>query len=129
MSDDSTALEAAGILNRDYKLYIRMRPPRNDSSEPDTLEFGIAALNARIDESGAQFPATAEEVLESVQSTDIPYDGSGNTISLREVLEEVGKSEFDNQTELLNAVHPIFEDKRANAAPGFVERIRNVFSM
>lgn len=106
-----------------------MRPPRNDSSEPDTLEFGIAALNARIDESDVSFPATAGEVLDSVQSTDIPYDGSGNTISLREVLEEVGQKEFDNQTELLNAVHPIFEDKRANAAPGFVERIRNAFGL
>jgi hypothetical protein len=106
-----------------------MRPPQNESSEPDTIEFGIAALNARIDDSGVSFPATAGEVVESVQTADIPYDGSGNTIHLGEVLSQAGQQEFDNQTELLNTVHPIFEEKRANSAPGFIERIKNAFGL
>lgn len=34
-----------------------VRPPQNDSSTPDVIEFGIAALDARIQESNVEFPA------------------------------------------------------------------------
>jgi len=40
-----------------------MRQPRDDEDEPAVIEFGIAALDARLSEAEVTFPADAGTVL------------------------------------------------------------------
>lgn len=101
-----------------------VRPPQDDSSSPDTIAFGIAALGARIDESDLEFPATQEEVLAAIDDTAIPFNAAGRTLDLAVALEEVPQRRFENETELLDVLHPVFERQRQAASGGFLGRIR-----
>lgn len=105
---------------------MAVRPPSTDSSDPETIEFGIAALNARLDEAGASFPATSEELLETLESTEIPCDASGHSMDLAEAFKQLPNDEFENETELLRQLHPVFEERRAKAGAGFIGRLRNM---
>lgn len=105
---------------------MAVRPPSNDSDEPDAIEFGIAALDARLKEADVTFPATGQELLDGLDSTDVPYDSSGSTLDLREALDRVPTSEFETETELLNALHPVFEEHRERAGGGFLARLRRL---
>jgi len=67
------------------------RPPGGGSSEPDAIEFGIAVLDERVEEAGVSFPAT---------------------IRLSEALEQVPQTEFENETEFLDALYPVFDRER-----------------
>ncbi|XVH31368.1 hypothetical protein ACNS7O_13370 [Haloferacaceae archaeon DSL9] len=102
------------------------RPPANNSSDPDTIEFGIAALDARLDDADLDFPATADEVLAAVDQTAIPVDGSGNTVELETALSAVSTAEFDSETELLDLLHPVFENYRAKSSSGVFGRLRGL---
>ena len=83
-----------------------VRPPDAGSdSEPEVIEFGIAAVDARLDEAGVSFPATAAAVIEALGDTEIPYDAHGNSISVRAAVEATDKTEFTDRNELLNALH------------------------
>lgn len=101
---------------------MAVRPP-GDGSEPDHIEFGIAALAARLEEADVEFPATAEEICAGIENTAVPYDGSGNTLELREALSELGTDRFETKTQLLEEIHPVFEHRRRTGG-GIVERIR-----
>jgi len=105
---------------------MAVRPPSNDSSEPETIEFGIAALNARIDDADLTFPATEAEILSALESARIPYDAAGHEMDLSEAFDRVSQTEFETETELLDVLHPVFERRRSQAGPGFVERLRNL---
>ena len=105
---------------------MAVRPPQDDSSEPDAIEFGIAALDARLDEAVLDFPATADEVVGALGNTAIPYDAAGNTVALDDALAEVPKTRFESETELLNALHPVFERHRESAAGGFIQQLRDL---
>jgi len=100
------------------------RPPQNDSSEPDSIEFGIAALDARLDRAGVRFPATTEELIESMGDTDVSYDAAGNTLDVAEVLRELPEERFEAERDLLNRLHPIFEDRRRSGAGSLLGRVR-----
>ncbi|PSQ06184.1 hypothetical protein BRC97_07370 [Halobacteriales archaeon QS_6_71_20] len=100
------------------------RPPQNDSSEPDSIEFGIAALDARLDRAGVRFPATTEELIESMGDTDVSYDAAGNTLDVAEVLRELPEERFETERDLLNRLHPIFEDRRRSGAGSLLGRVR-----
>jgi hypothetical protein len=101
------------------------RPPGNGgSAEPEAIEFGIAALNARLDESDLSFPATSQDVLRALDHPDVPYDSKGHTIDLSSALEEVPQSEFDNETELLDALYPVFDEARRSGG-GLLGGIRD----
>ena len=104
-----------------------VRPPQGDSSEPDSIAFGIAVLDERIDRSGVRFPATADEVLAGVDDTAIPYDASGSTLDLGEALDRVPQQQFETETEFLNALHPVFEEHRERSAGSLVARLRDLF--
>jgi hypothetical protein len=101
-----------------------VRPPQNDSSPPDAIEFGIAALDARLDEADLEFPATQEEVLLAVDNTAIPYNAAGRTLELAVALEKIPKRHFENEIELLDQLHPVFERQRRTASGGIVSRLR-----
>jgi len=90
------------------------RPPGGGgSSEPDAIEFGIArSTNEQIGKADVSFPATAEEVRHALGDREIPYDGKGRTITLGEALDQVPQSRFENKTEFLDALYPVFDRKR-----------------
>ncbi|WP_435073675.1 hypothetical protein [Halorubrum sp. HHNYT27] len=89
------------------------RPPGGGgASEPDAIEFGIAVLDERVDEAGVSFPATGDEITEALDDAEIPYDAKGRTISISEALEQVPQTRFENETEFLDALYPVFDRKR-----------------
>lgn len=102
------------------------RPPQNDTSEPEVIEFGIAALSARIDAAAVEFPTTNRELVAAVDETAIPIDGSGNTMELETALTAVPRDEFESEAELLDVLHPVFEEHRQKAGDSFVGRLRTL---
>lgn len=85
---------------------------RDDSSEPDAIEFGIAALENEIDSADLTFPADAEEILAAVGDPDVPYDPWGNSLPLSRALRVTDRTSFESRRDLLNALHPVFEAER-----------------
>ena len=93
-------------------------PPQGDDAEPETIAFGIAAVDEALAATELSFPADAEEILEATGDRDIPYDTRGRTISLSAAIEESNRRHFETRRELLNALHPVFESKRDNSGLG-----------
>ncbi|GAB7008290.1 hypothetical protein [Halorubrum trueperi] len=101
------------------------RPPGGGgSSEPEAIEFGIAVLDARIEEANVSFPATGEEILDALDDREIPYDAKGRTVALSAALDEIPQREFENETELLDALYPVFDRKRREGG-GFISNLRD----
>ena len=102
-----------------------VRPPADDDlSEPEVIEFGIPALDARLED--AAFPMSAEELRSAHGDLTVPYNASGKTVTLREVLEEIDREEFETEQELLNDAHPVFERLRANDPSGVLGQLRSM---
>ena len=105
---------------------MAVRPPQDDDSEPETLAFGIAALDARLDEAEVDWPVTADELLRTLGDQSIPYDASGSEVALSDVLDRVPAREYDTETELLDALHPVFEEYRANSTRSVLGQLRSL---
>lgn len=104
-----------------------VRPPSNDlDDDPDTVDFGIAALDAHLDRAELAFPATAEEVVRALGDPEVDYDPKGSAIALSSVLEDVDRDRFESRTDLLDALHPEFERRRRNAG-GVLSWFRSLF--
>lgn len=103
-----------------------VRPPQDDTSPPDAIEFGIAALDARLGEADVEFPATQREILAGLDDTAIPYNAAGRTFELEDAFEEIPQRRFENETELLDALHPVFERQRQTASGGLIGRLRTL---
>lgn len=102
------------------------RPPGGgESAEPEAIEFGIAALSARLDESDLTYPATSQEVVRALGEPAIPYDSKGRSIELSSALETAPKSRFETETELLETLYPVFDDARRRRG-GFFDGLRDV---
>jgi len=102
-----------------------VRPPADDvDEEPDVVEFGIAALDARLESADVSFPATASELDDRFGHTDIPYDAAGNTMAFSDALSTTDREEFESEQDLLNAMHPVFENKRQAASTSLMARLR-----
>lgn len=99
-------------------------PPQGDPSEPETIAFGIAAVDAALADAEIGFPADAETVLEAVGDQGIPYDTQGRSIRLSTALERADRDQFESRRELLNALHPVFEAERGQG--GVAGWIRSV---
>ena len=56
---------------------------------------------------------------------EVPYDTRGHSVRLEEVLAEVEAERFEDEQELLNAMHPVFERRRQQGA-SMIERVRRV---
>ena len=90
------------------------RPPGGgDTKEPEAIEFGIAALDARLDEVEISYPATSAEIRDALGDQKIPYDAQGRSIALSTALDRVPKQRFENETELLDALYPVFDEARS----------------
>jgi hypothetical protein len=109
-----------------YLLAMAVRPPQQGGDTPDILEFGIAALDARLSDADVQFPATGDEVVRALDNAKIPIDASGNDLSIADALDEVPRSKFENKTQLLDQLHPVFEEHRASAGGGILQQLRSL---
>lgn len=104
-----------------------VRPPADGPDrEPDTVSFGIAALDARLEEANLTYPVEEEALVRSLGDPEIPYDPAGNTVSLSEALDRSHMSRFTSEQELLNALHPVFESYRQGAGGGIVAQLRSL---
>lgn len=104
------------------------RPPSGDDTDepPETLAFGISALDARLSEAELSFPATADEVLAALDDPEIPYDTADNTLRLSTALSDVEHREFETEMALKEAVHPVYEQKRRSAGGSLVGQLRRL---
>jgi hypothetical protein len=101
------------------------RPPSDDiDDEPNTVEFGIAALEARIDNRDVSFPVTADALAAAYGDMEVAVDPGGNTVALAVALEQCDRETFDSKQDLLNALHPVFEREREALSGGIVGRLR-----
>jgi hypothetical protein len=99
------------------------RPPSNDlDDEPDTVEFGIVALEARIEDRGVSFPISASELDAAHGDLRLAVDPSGTKMSLAAALDRCEQDSFESEQDLLNAMHPVFEEKRNGS--GIIGRLR-----
>ncbi|MFC4245629.1 hypothetical protein ACFOZ7_01185 [Natribaculum luteum] len=104
-----------------------VRPPSNDDDDdPHSIDFGIAAVDARLRRSDLSFPATNDDVAAELGHERIPYDVHGNDVALGEVLSEIERDTFENRQELLNALHPEFEAHRKRHSSGVVGQMRSL---
>ncbi|WP_459194211.1 hypothetical protein [Halosimplex sp. J119] len=104
-----------------------VRPPSNDvDDEPDVVEFGIAALDARLEGAEPEFPASANELESQFGTATVPYDAAGNEIAVSEALAETDRESFDSKADLLNALHPVFERKRQAASTSLLRQLRGL---
>jgi hypothetical protein len=99
------------------------RPPSNDlDDEPDTVEFGIVALEARVDDRDVSFPVSASELRSAHGDLRLAVGPSGREISLADAIAACNQDSFESKQELLNAMHPVFENERS--ATGILGRLR-----
>lgn len=104
-----------------------VRPPSNDiDDEPDVVEFGIAALDARLDDGDASFPATAAELDEKYGDLDVPFDAAGHSMTFGEALDETPSQQFDSRQELLDDLHPVFERERRATSNSLLAQLRSL---
>ncbi|WP_306052615.1 DUF5789 family protein [Natronococcus wangiae] len=104
-----------------------VRPPSNgDDDKPDSIDFGIAAVDAHLRNSDLAFPATKDDVAAEIGHEQIPYDVHGNDVPLGEMLEEADRNRFRSRQELLNALHEPFEEYRQQHSNGVVQQVRSM---
>jgi hypothetical protein len=100
------------------------RPPSNDiDDEPDTVEFGIAALEARLEERGVSFPVTAADLASAHGDLHVAVGPAGHEMALGDALARCDREEFASKQALLNALHPVFEKERESGS-GLLGRLR-----
>ncbi|GAB6861442.1 hypothetical protein ACFR97_06335 [Haloplanus litoreus] len=102
------------------------RPPQQDTSSPDSVEFGIAALVGYLDQTAVEYPATRDEIVGALGDPEVPYDASGNTVALSEAMDSLPKRTFDSESELLDLLHPVFEEYRVSTGGSLLGRLRSV---
>lgn len=102
------------------------RPPKDSNDDPNSIEFGIAALAAHLDDPDVEYPIRSDQLSKVVGDPDIPIDVHGNSISLSKVLTEVDAEQFDSQQDVLNTPHPVFETYRDSAGTGVLASVRSL---
>ena len=102
-----------------------VQPPSNDvTEEPDVVEFGIAALAARVEDLEIEYPVEAQRLVDRYGDIAVPVDAAGAEISVAEAVRTSGRREFDSEQELLNALHPVFEEKREATSRNILAQLR-----
>jgi hypothetical protein len=102
-----------------------VRPPQQDGSSADHIEFGIAALEPHLDDR-IDYPATDDEIVRAIGDVKVPYDASGGTVALSEILDRAPARRYESRRDLLDTLHPVFEEYRAAASNSIVGRLRGL---
>ncbi|ELZ26396.1 hypothetical protein C474_19649 [Halogeometricum pallidum JCM 14848] len=100
------------------------RPPPQGGDEPDTLEFGIAALAEDLSKADVSYPVTDDELVRRLDDVAVPYNAAGGTVRLSEALESVPQSRFASKAELLDQLHPVFEEYRRSSSNNILGQLR-----
>lgn len=105
-----------------------VRPPDNDELDkgPDVVEFGIAAVDARLDDEDLSYPVEVASLRREYGDLEIPYDASGQTVQLASVLEEVDSRAFESEQDMLNQLHPVFEEIRESSSSRLLGQLRSL---
>jgi hypothetical protein len=104
-----------------------VRPPSNDADdEPEIIEFGIAALDARVEDRNVSFPIDAGDLEAAHGDVSVAVDPGGTQITLADALAECDRESFDSKQDLLNALHPVFEAKRERLSGGVLGWLRSI---
>lgn len=102
-----------------------VRPPSDDVTEkPSVVEFGIAALDAELPESDLSFPVDRDDLAEAYGDLAVPVDAGGTEMRLDTALERCDREAFESRQDLLNALHPVFEERRAAVSNSVLARLR-----
>jgi len=101
-----------------------VRPPADDGDEPDAIEFGIAALDATLSDAEIEYPTDSSTLRTKIGHRSVPFDATGNSMTVAEALDEIPKQEFDNEQELLNTLHPVFEARREATRNSLLAQLR-----
>ncbi|WP_159900601.1 hypothetical protein [Salinirussus salinus] len=102
-----------------------VQPPSNDVEEdPDVVEFGIAALAARVEDLEIEYPVEAETLVDRYGDIAVPVDAAGTEISVAEAVRTSGRHQFSSEQDLLNALHPVFEEKRESTSRSIIAQLR-----
>lgn len=105
-------------------MVMGVRPPANDTDDPDVIEFGIAALDDRLSDAEIDYPVAASDLREEVGHVEVPFDAAGHTMRLDDALDETQAAEFEHEQDLLNALHPVFEARRQAAGNSLLSQLR-----
>jgi hypothetical protein len=101
------------------------RPPADDDgSEPTAIEFGIAAMDAKLAGTDIDYPATADEIRAEIGHVEVPCDPAGHSITVADALETATLTRFESEQELLNTLHPVFERKREETTTTLLTQLR-----
>ncbi|GAA0300459.1 hypothetical protein [Halarchaeum salinum] len=104
------------------------RPPANDDTddEPTVVTFGIAAVEEFLDGADFSYPVDRQTVVDTTGDPEIPVDTSGRTLALSKALERTEQRRYESRRDLLNALHPVFEDARQSGSGGIVGFVRSL---
>jgi hypothetical protein len=104
-----------------------VQPPSDGVDEsPDVVEFGIAALAAKLESRDVRFPATADELVGAHGDVAVPVDAAGHEVTLESVLDQCTQREFETDQDLLDALHPIFEAEREATSRSLLAQLRSL---
>jgi len=104
-----------------------VRPPSSDEEESTDVAFGIVELDARLDDADLSYPATATELTGALSNPEVAYDPRGHTVALRNVVERAEREEFDSKRDVMQTLHPVFEELRSSSTVGLWARLRSMF--
>lgn len=107
-------------------------PPTQNNGVGDGTEmiaFGIAALDSYLTDGDVSFPTDKQTLRETIGHVDVPYNATGNTLQLDTALDHTSKQQFENEQELLNELHPVFEKHRQEQGNPLLDRIRSVIPL
>ena len=88
------------------------------------ITFGIPALDDVLEASQVEFPIRADTLIRQLGDPYIPFDSAGRSISLSDAIDRAGRVQFESRRDLLNALHPVFEETRAGGGlRGWLRRL------
>jgi hypothetical protein len=104
-----------------------VQPPSNEiETEPEVVEFGIAALAAKLDSRAVSYPIDADRLEEEHGDVSVPVDAAGHEITLADALASTERTGFDSEADLLDALHPVFEAEREAISRSLVAQLRGL---
>jgi hypothetical protein len=104
-----------------------VQPPSDEvAEEPDVVEFGIAALDAKLEDREISYPVSSEALARQHGDLQIPVDAAGHEVALEAALDQCSGREFDSEQDLLDALHPVFEAEREAVSRSLLAQLRSL---
>lgn len=102
-----------------------VQPPSDGVDEtPDVVEFGIAALDAKLEARDVSFPTDSDRLVRDHGDLAVPVDAAGHEVTLEEALSKADREHFESEQELLDVLHPVFEAEREAVSRSLLAQLR-----